>query len=173
MPNTPVYALPYPALSDTPNGPAQIGALATATETAIGGVSTTVATNTKTYPRLFTGRLASNQGITGTADLTGCTVTFTTAQANTLVQITMNAVSSNTPTNYMVSTCVIDGTSQTEQLFSSENSVISQSPSASITLIKTLASAGSHTIKMQATQSGGTTNAIAPHTGISVLVIGP
>lgn len=173
MPVTPNKGYPYPSLTDSPNGPVQIAALANAIDTADVAQDTVIATNAKTYPRLFTGRLASNQGVAGTADLTGCTVTFTTAQANTLVQITMNAVSSNTPTNYMVSTCVIDGTSQTEQLFSSENSVISQSPSASITLIKTLASAGSHTIKMQATQSGGTTNAIAPHTGISVLVVGP
>lgn len=35
MPNTPVLTLPYPALSDQPNGPSQLQALATATETAI------------------------------------------------------------------------------------------------------------------------------------------
>lgn len=40
MPSTPTYALPYPSLSDAPNGPAQLQSLATATETAIGTLAT-------------------------------------------------------------------------------------------------------------------------------------
>lgn len=35
MPLTPIYSLPYPALSDAPDGPAQMQSLANATETAI------------------------------------------------------------------------------------------------------------------------------------------
>jgi hypothetical protein len=35
MPNTPIAALPYPALTDSPNGPAQIQALATAVDSQV------------------------------------------------------------------------------------------------------------------------------------------
>ncbi|TKG58107.1 hypothetical protein [Prauserella endophytica] len=35
MPHTPIWTLPYPALSDPPNGPAQLQELAEATETAL------------------------------------------------------------------------------------------------------------------------------------------
>jgi hypothetical protein len=35
VPVTPIYGLPYPALTDSPNGPAQIGALAQTTETVL------------------------------------------------------------------------------------------------------------------------------------------
>lgn len=38
MPTTPTYALPWPALTDPPNAPADMQKLATATETAIKGV---------------------------------------------------------------------------------------------------------------------------------------
>lgn len=59
MPTTPTYAFPYPALSDPPNGPSQIQALATAVENkivtmdaAVAGVPTiqTDVNNLKTYP---------------------------------------------------------------------------------------------------------------------------
>lgn len=35
MPNTPIYSFPYPALSDAPNGPSQMQALATAVENTV------------------------------------------------------------------------------------------------------------------------------------------
>lgn len=40
MPNSPNYSFPYPALSDSPNGPVQIGNLANAVDTALTTVST-------------------------------------------------------------------------------------------------------------------------------------
>lgn len=40
MGTTPVYALPYPALTDAPNGPAQLQSLATAVETQLSRIDT-------------------------------------------------------------------------------------------------------------------------------------
>lgn len=46
MPGTPNYALPYPAITDPPNGPAQMQALANATDTALLGKSIRVVSST-------------------------------------------------------------------------------------------------------------------------------
>lgn len=45
MPSTPRYAFPYPAASDSPNGPVQIAALATQVETKLGIVDDQVTAN--------------------------------------------------------------------------------------------------------------------------------
>lgn len=177
MPLTSVWNIPYAVGTDAPNGPSQEAAIANAVETALNTINAnaiaTALANSKTYPRLLSARLSANQVVTGTADLTGCTLTFTTAQANTVVKITVNATSSNSPTFYMQTTTVIDGTTQAESCYSAENSVVSTSPSASITLVKTLAASGSHTIKLQAISAGGTTTAISPHTGLVLEIVGP
>lgn len=51
MVNTPNYTLPYPALSDAPNGPSQIGSLATAIDTLL--FSTFAAQDTALSNRLL------------------------------------------------------------------------------------------------------------------------
>lgn len=45
MPTTPRYAIPYPASSDSPNGPTQMNALASRVETVLGVVDDTVTAN--------------------------------------------------------------------------------------------------------------------------------
>ena len=42
MPSTPIYGLPYPSLSDPPNGPAQFQALAEAVETELDRIDDTI-----------------------------------------------------------------------------------------------------------------------------------
>jgi hypothetical protein len=63
VPSTPKYSLPYPALADSPNGAAQIQSLATATETAIGGLDTKMGSR----PTCLVTR-NTNQTIANTAD---------------------------------------------------------------------------------------------------------
>lgn len=74
MPTTPVYAFPYPALSDSPNGPVQFQALAEAVENKIVTVDATNATQTSQISTLQTtvntlntrnigGRIAATAGV--------------------------------------------------------------------------------------------------------------
>ena len=65
MPNTPVYNLPYPALTDTPNGPTQIGNLANALDTLFG----TFATTDTNLTNRFTNLLLTNAGVGSVATL--------------------------------------------------------------------------------------------------------
>lgn len=58
MPTTPTYGLPYPALSDTPNGPTQIGSLATTLDTLFG----TFASADTALTARFTNLLLTNAG---------------------------------------------------------------------------------------------------------------
>lgn len=83
MPTTPTYGFPYPALSDTPNGPTQIGNLATQMESILTG--TFVAADNALGARLLNigaATVATNESLnTGSyTDLTtvGPTVTLTT-----------------------------------------------------------------------------------------------
>lgn len=72
MPQTPNYSLPYPAISDPPNGPAQISALASGVDSTILAVYNTLATamDTKRHKVLpepaqtGTGTLASGATLT-------------------------------------------------------------------------------------------------------------
>lgn len=75
MPNTPIYGLPYPQLSEPPDGPAQFQALAEAVETELARIDADVAAiiaDVKPYARL---RQTSVQSI---PNATYTSVTFTT-----------------------------------------------------------------------------------------------
>lgn len=153
MPSTPVYALPYPALSDPPNGPAQIGSLATATETAL----ILVDSHATTIRGIVRSGAASTSPVVGAvADVTGCVLTFTTVQANVQCSITGVFDYMNTAaglTNTFVGTCMVDGVSQSAQAIGSQNgrTMLTQ------TWATVLASPGSHTIKLRAAVTSGTT----------------
>lgn len=92
MPNTPVYGLPYPDLSEPPNGPEQIQALAEAVESTIQATDTRVTAVETTLDQFSTGGALTdvelNSGTTTsatyTATITGgtpCIVTFTAPQS--------------------------------------------------------------------------------------------
>lgn len=77
MPTTPVYGLPYPSLSDSPNGPAQFQALAQAVETQLqrldsvpAAVTATDAGAVSTASTTFT-NLAGDPGVAFTAPPSG------------------------------------------------------------------------------------------------------
>ncbi|QWF81128.1 hypothetical protein [Amycolatopsis sp. CA-230715] len=77
MPNTPIFALPYPAQTDPPNGPGQIQALATATETALGTVK--ASPNNRPY---FHGYTTGTQGGFASATDTPVNITAEFAKVN-------------------------------------------------------------------------------------------
>lgn len=62
MPSTPIYGLPYPSLSDPPNGPAQIQALADAVEDELDRIDDTIDVDQS----LLTGFAAPTQTGSGT-----------------------------------------------------------------------------------------------------------
>lgn len=56
MPFTPVYGIPYPALSDPPNGPSQLQALATEVETELARIDGLIAGNASSITTLQNNR---------------------------------------------------------------------------------------------------------------------
>lgn len=173
---TPNFGLPYPALSFSPDGPTQIKALADAVDAALtteaSTRSTADATNARTSPRLVGARLVSNANVTSLADVAGCTVTFSTTNVNTSVQISAVIDAVTTAGNYCEGVVAIDGVDQ-PQKFHAESDGIGGPDSATQVIAANLAAIGSHTIKLRAIQSGGTTTLQAQSTGISVLILGP
>lgn len=97
MPTTPVYSFPYPALTDAPNGAAQIQALAEAVETRIQSLNSTVTTNVATLANPARAQLRT---ATGTSCLTG---TFTALAFDT--EDFDSANGHNTVTNNSRYTC--------------------------------------------------------------------
>lgn len=86
MPNTPNYTLPYPALSDSPNGPSQVGSLATTIDTLL--LSTFAAQDTVLSNRLL--NLVGAAVLTSEATASG---TFTAlATAGPAVTLTTRGV---------------------------------------------------------------------------------
>lgn len=170
---TPIYGFPYPALTAAPNVPLDVQALAVAVDTALAAeASTRAAADTALTRRLFGGRLAANVGVTTLADIAGCTVTFTTAAANTPVMITGVFDASTTAGNYVECVIAIDGTDQTQKAHATSGSV--GGPDTATQVVNAvLAAAGSHTIKLRGVSSGGTSTMQAQSTGITVLVLGP
>jgi hypothetical protein len=173
MPSTPNFAIPYASLGDPPHGPLQEKAIADAVDAALLAIQNAAAANLSVVsakvPRLFGARLASNQGITGLADLTGVTVTFTVA-ATTSVQISATLDAQTTGGNYCEGVVNIDGVDQAQKMHSESDGI--GGPDTSSQCVTVSLAAGSHTIKMRAVQSGGTTTVQAQSTGISVLVLG-
>jgi hypothetical protein len=121
--------------------------------------------------RVFGARLASNQTIAGLADVTGCSVTFTTANVNTPVVVT-GSFTSNTPDlNYIEGRINVDGTDRPELCIGGKNGATAgQTHSQTINVV--LASAGSHTIKLRAVNTTSACSLDANSTGITVLVAG-
>lgn len=74
MPNTPIYSFPYPALTDAPNGAAQIQALAQAVETTLNTQVSTLSANATTLANPARAQLRTATG-------TSCTNSVFTALA--------------------------------------------------------------------------------------------
>lgn len=80
MPTTPIFAFPYPALTDAPNGAAQIQALAEAVETELNATNADVTAVQTVTNKFATGATVQNfQPALANFATTGYTETFTTS----------------------------------------------------------------------------------------------
>lgn len=108
----------------------------------------------------------------GVQDLTGATVTFTTAYASTKCKVigVFDVEQSGTPADIFVGTCVVDGSTVSGE---------AHAAAVRVTCVQvwdfTITAAGSHTIKLQGAKSGtaNTVKTDATHTRLSVEVYGP
>lgn len=106
------------------------------------------------------------------ADIPGATVTIITAQPNASVQVTgIFDVTTTATGGNAVGTCVVDGTTQAGQAIHAN---ITNSDRQTVSQVWTvpLATAGSHTIKLQgAVTTAGTDQFSLTHTTINLLVL--
>lgn len=114
------------------------------------------------------GSVASATVTTTIADFSGCTLTFTTAEANTKVLITgVFDVESTGTTDIFTGYCDVDGSSQTY------TATLKGTCRASVTQqwLVTLASAASHTIKLRV-QKTNNSNTVTCYQGTNITIVG-
>lgn len=114
------------------------------------------------------GTTASATVTTSVADLAGCTVTFTTPEANTIVLVTgVFDVQSTGTTDIFSGICDVDG--------SDETAVAVLNGTTRMTIVQqwrvTLASAASHTIKLQV-QKTNNSNTVTIRSGSYITIVG-
>lgn len=110
---------------------------------------------------------------TTAADITGATVTFTTVNANAVaLVIGVFDVNTTATGSTAVGTCVADGATQNSEAIHALTTLNSRETVSQAWNVA-LASAGSHTIKLQGALStaSGTASFGATHTTITVLVL--
>jgi len=171
VPVTPTFSLPYELGSATPNGAAQGQALAVAAEAALVGVKASVTALEGAggmVPRI--GAANSNQGISGTADITGTVLSFTTIHAN--VPVLIWAVFDVTTDGTFEGTIQIDGTGALPN--AAHLIPVAGAPvfRASVAAVGTavLAAPGSHSIRLRGVRLSGSTAIInQTHTTITAL----
>lgn len=121
--------------------------------------------------RLLSVRLPSDYTVGGLADVTGLTITFTTANPNTLVMMTMTLSTKTTANNYIQGRFTVDGVDHAAQCAGGQNGNI-DAQTYSQTALQNLASAGSHTIKIRAATTGGVSSLGSTATGLTLIVAG-
>lgn len=145
MPSTPIFLLPYPILTDAPNGPAQIQALANATETALSGLVTRL-------PFVVEGFSSSDLTLgTAAADIPGATVSFSLTSSTTiLIQANYDVTTTTTSTGFNIHTVIINGVAHARSTASRAVGV-SGSPDrrGAVVQIRTTLGSGNHVIKLQ------------------------
>lgn len=117
---------------------------------------------------------STNVDLTTTeVDITGATITFTTRRANARVLIFGSFYFSVLTANNNIGQgkCSIDGTVQTAFANYTGDNLVPNRGNSSQNWIATLASAGSHTIKLRGVMTAGSGYRVnAPHTTIAVIV---
>lgn len=109
MPTTPVYGIPYPALSDAPNGPSQIQATALEVETELARIDAAIAT-INGLDTAFASTSTDESGFTSTTFIPGGTVVGTafTAPSSGKVAITFSCgFLQNINTNVTIISCEV------------------------------------------------------------------
>lgn len=116
------------------------------------------------------GSVTSATVTTSAADLSGCTVTFSTAVANTLVLVVGTFdFQINGTTDIAGGTLVVDGTT-----VSGEQAILNGTVRATVAMTwrVTLAAAGSHTLKLQVGKTGSSNTVTVRAAGSSISVVG-
>lgn len=177
MGTTPVYALPYQGVNDSPNGPVLGQALAEAVEARLVSTDADVAaleTQLAGYTTVVEGvQSTATIGLTtSNQDLTGATVNVTTNGANRVVEIvaTVDGESSGT-TNIGVVTCVVGATTLPGELHWGPTGRASYSRKWRYVI----AAAGTYAVKLQGLKTGNTNNftTYATHTNVVATVHNP
>jgi hypothetical protein len=127
-----------------------------------------VTLETTTPFRLAEFGLTSNMNVGSQADVPGCTVTFSTARANTLCKVIGVFAGDTTSTNYIAGFLSVDGSVVTTQGFVASNVRATATQVWSFVIAGT----GSHTVKLRAAGTGATCTLYAAHTKINVEVLG-
>ncbi len=170
---TPVYGFPYPTSSDTPAGHTQMQSLATAVENKFVTSDASIATAVRLQQDLEA--VASSDftiPVTTPADIPGATLTFTTATTNQtcIVEVTWDFRCTATGTGYCYGEVVVDGVLDGRKSLFVVTAAETRLPGF-FRKKYTLASAGSHTIKLQGHKdSGGTALFCAGTTVLGVCV---
>jgi len=157
MATTPTYGFHYPAQTDPPNGAAQIQQLATDVEAKFVTNDALIAQH---IPQFFEAATSADTILTtSTADLTGGTLTFSTTVTNAIaiVDVMWDLRIFITGTGYCYGEVAVDGvTDSRKSLFVAQTAETRFSGYFRKKYV--LASAGSHTIKLQGHKdsSGGT-----------------
>jgi hypothetical protein len=159
---TPVYGFPYPTASDTPAGHTQMQSLATAIENKIVTVDATFNNTVRLLQELEASATSDfTLPATTPADVPGATLTFTTTTANqvAIITATWDFRCTVTGTGYCYGEFVVDGVLNARKSLFVVQSAETRLPGF-IQRKVTLASAGSHTIKLQGHKDSGSGTAI-------------
>jgi hypothetical protein len=176
MGTTPIYGFPYPGVNDSPNGPAQIQALAEAVEA---DLALTDAAATALSARV-TGLTAAVEGVmsgpalgmlnAAAVDIPGATTSVTTTGANKVIVVVATCdAESNGTTDIGVVTCVFNGVTQAGEIHWGPSGRASYSKVWRIPVV----AAGTYPVKLQGRKTGGTnTFTLYPtHTNIVATVL--
>lgn len=163
------YDLPYPGPSDTPDGAAQMQALAEKVDTELLALSSRV----KAYSAAST----TSQTLTATkTDVPGTSLTITTQYPNAQAIVTAVFDLSRDGTtgsegNHLIGYLLVDSVEQAGQALL--RAVANARATVSQTYVVPLVAAGTHTIKLRVSTSAtvGTQVVNAPHTRWSAIVI--
>lgn len=159
---TPVYGFPYPTSSDTPAGHTQIQSLATAVEGKFVTSDASIVTAVRLQQDLEA--VASSDftiPATTPADVSGATLTFTTATTNQtcIVDVVWDFRCTVTGTGYCYGEVVVDGVLDSRKTLFVVQAAETRMPGCFRKKF-ILASAGSHTIKLQGHKDSGSGTAL-------------
>jgi len=166
---TPRYSIPYAVLGDQPHGPNQEKAIAESVEAALGTVDDYAH---QKAPTSLEAAASSDATITtSVADIPGATLTFTTSTVNAVAVVTAiyDWRLTATGTGYCYGEVTVDGVLDSRKALFVSQSAETRLPGI-VRKRFVLASAGSHTIKLQCHKdsSGGTALMCGSTTVLSV-----
>lgn len=164
---TPIYLFPYPTLIDPPNGAANIQSLATAVEgkfVTSDAAILAIQNNANMQTRIAA--QTSDQAITSLADLSGNTLTFSTTRAN--VKVLIWGFLDVSTSGVFEAQCVVDAGVLPNKIHLTPPSGTMRATGSQM-WTATLATIGSHNIKLQATNLSGSGTVYGTHSTLTVL----